>query len=129
MALVVKGRGDRVTERTRSRLARKLARLDRLDPRLGRVEVEIIWEARGRIGGGHRVEASCRSGRRTFRASASGGDVDTAIDRVVERLERQITKDRERRRARMLGGAHQVKSLGISVTRGGTSQLSPPEPE
>jgi ribosomal subunit interface protein len=129
MDLVVKGRGDRVTGRTRSHVARKLARLDRIDPRLGRVEIEVIWEARGRIGGGHRVEASCRSGRRTFRASGSGGDVESALDRVVERLERQITKDRDRRRARMLGGAHRVKSLGMSATRGGAPRESPPEPE
>jgi ribosomal subunit interface protein len=129
MDLVVKGRGDRVTGRTRSHVARKLARLDRLDPRLTRVEVEVIWEARGRIGGGHRVEASCRSGRRTFRASATGGDIDAAVDRVVERLERQISKDRDRRRARMLDGAHQVKSLGMSATRGRPPHRPPPEPE
>jgi ribosomal subunit interface protein len=129
MDLVVKGRGDRVTGRTRSHVVRKLARLDRLDPRLGRVEVEVIWEARGRIGGGHRVEASCRSGRRMFRASASAGDVDTAIDRVVERLERQITKDRDRRRARMLGGAHRLKSLGMSAPRGDAPKPSAPEQE
>jgi ribosome-associated translation inhibitor RaiA len=55
--------------------------------------------------------------------------VDTAVDRVVERLERQITKDRDRRRARMLGGAHRLKSLGMSAPRGDTPQPSAPEQE
>lgn len=129
MDLVVKGRGDRVTGRTRSHVERKLSRLSRLDPRLDRVEVEVIWETRGRIGGGHRVEASCRSGRRIFRASATGPDVDTAVDRLVERLERQITDDRSRRRSRMLGGANRLKSRGVSAAWGGSLSPPPSEPE
>jgi ribosomal subunit interface protein len=110
MDLVVKGRGERVTGRTRGVLQRKLERLTRFDGHLDRVEVEVIRETRGRIGGGHRVEASARSGRRTFRASANGQDVEAAVDRVVDRLERQITEDRRRRRSRLLTWASRVKS-------------------
>jgi ribosomal subunit interface protein len=121
MDLVVKGRGDRVAGQTRSRIERKLSRLERLDGQLGRVEVEVIWETRGRIGGGHRVEASCRSGRRVYRSSATGSDVDAAVDRVVERLERQISEAHRKRRSRLLSWASKVKSRGASAP--------PPEPE
>jgi ribosomal subunit interface protein len=114
MDLVVKGRGDRVAAQTRTHVERKVSRLSRLDHRLDRVEVEIIWETRGRIGGGHRVEASCRAGRRTYRASANGADVEAAVDRAVGRLERQITEGHERRRTRMLDGANRVKSGRMS---------------
>jgi ribosomal subunit interface protein len=110
MELVVKGRGDRVTGQTRSRLERKLSRLSRLDGRLERIEVEVIWETRGRIGGGHRVEASCRSGRRIYRASGTGPDVETAADRLVERLERQITDHHRKRRSRLFAWADKVQS-------------------
>jgi ribosomal subunit interface protein len=110
MELVVRGRGDRVTGQTRSRLERKLSRLSRLDERLDRLEVEVIWETRGRIGGGHRVEASCRSGRRTYRASGTGPDLEAAVDRVVERLERQIVEDHRRRRSRLFARAGKVQS-------------------
>jgi ribosomal subunit interface protein len=96
----MRGRGDRVAGQTRARVERKLERLSRLDGRLDRVEVEVTRESRGRIGGGHRVEAWCRSGRRTFRAHASGEDVDAAVDLMLERLERQITEAHRRRRPR-----------------------------
>jgi ribosomal subunit interface protein len=100
MDVVMRGRGDRVAGQTRARLERKLERLSRLDGRLDRVEVEVTRESRGRIGGGHRVEAWCRGGRRTYRAHANGRDVDAAVDLLVERLERQISEDPRRRRAR-----------------------------
>jgi ribosomal subunit interface protein len=119
MDLVVKARGDRVTGRTRGVLIRKIERLRRFDGQLERVEVEVIHETRGRIGGGHRVKASARSARRTFRASANGQDVEAAVDRVVDRLERQITEDRRRRRSRLLTWAARVKSR----------RSPPPEPE
>lgn len=110
MDIVVRGRGERVPEATRARLARKLARLSRFNGRLDRVEVEITREPSPRVGGGLRIDAACRAPRKTYRASATGQDVDGAADRVVKRLERQISRDQERKRARMLGGAHKVKS-------------------
>jgi ribosomal subunit interface protein len=117
MDLVVKGRGERVSGRSKERLERKLGRLARLDPRMEWVEVEVIREPSARVNGGHRVEASCRSGRRTYRATASGPDVDAAILRVVARLERQISQDHQRRRSRMLDGANRVKSGRMSRQR------------
>jgi ribosomal subunit interface protein len=110
MELVVKGRGERLGGATRDRVERKLSRLERLDGRLGRVELEIIRETRGRIGGGHRVEASARSGRHTYRASGTGDDVEAAVDRLVERLERQISEDHRKRRSRPGTWASRVKS-------------------
>ena len=56
-------------------------------------EVEIIQE-NPRIQGGHRVEAACDTARRRFRAHGSGQDVESALDQVVSRLERQIASYR-----------------------------------
>jgi ribosomal subunit interface protein len=121
MDVVMKGRGDRVTGLTRERMERKLEHLSKLDGRLDRVEVEVTRESRGRIGGGHRAEVWCRAGRRTFRAHASGDDVDVAIDRMLDRLGRQITEAHRRRLPRKAG--KQVPSLR-------TSNAEPsPEPE
>jgi ribosomal subunit interface protein len=114
MDVVVKGRGDRVPAPARARLERKLGRLARREPRLDRVEIEVIREPSPRVDGGHRIEAFCRASRRTFRASATGRDLDEALDRLVGRLERQITEDHARRRARMLDGASRLKSRGMS---------------
>jgi ribosomal subunit interface protein len=118
MDLVVKGRGEKLAGATRSRVERKLARLERFDGKLDRVELEVIRETRGRIGGGHRVEASARSGRKTFRAKANGNDIEAAVDRLVDRLGRQISDDRKKRRSRLLTWASRVQS-----------RRSPPERE
>jgi ribosomal subunit interface protein len=117
MELVVKGRHTRVSPQVRQRIERKLAKLARITSKVQLVEVELTEEPRGRIGGGHRLEASCRTPRRTFRASATGEDVDSALDRLVTRLERQLKEERGKRRARLLEGANRVKSRLISPNR------------
>ncbi|HZA61066.1 MAG TPA: ribosome-associated translation inhibitor RaiA [Actinomycetota bacterium] len=110
MDLVVKSRGGRVSGLARQRIERKAAKLERLEGRIQRIEVEVIKEPTPRVNGGHRVEASARTARRTFRASAAGSDVDTAVERVLSRLGRQVTEEHKRRRTRMIDGANRVKS-------------------
>lgn len=110
MDLVVKGRGGKVSGAIKERIERKVAKLDRLGSRIQRVEVEVIHEPTPRINGGHRVEASARTARRTFRASADGADVDAALEQVIHRLGRQVSEEHGKRRARMLEGANRVKS-------------------
>ncbi len=103
MNLVWKGRGERVSPQTKRRLERKLVRLERLEPRVDLVEVEVTREASPRIDGGLRVEASCRAARRTYRATGTGNDIDVALDRAVERLARQVKQRHDRMRARKVG--------------------------
>ena len=115
MNLVVKGRGERVSAQTRERLERKLGRLERLATRVDLVEVEVIREASKRVDVGHRVEATCRSARKTFRSHATGRDADEALERAVERLARQVSDEHARRRARKNGSP--------------TVRMRPPAPE
>jgi DNA-binding NarL/FixJ family response regulator len=56
------------------------------------------------------VEAVAASPRRSYRAHAEAKDVESALDVVVERLERQIRDHHERRLARRNAGAGRVKS-------------------
>ncbi len=125
MDLVVRSRGGRISSQTRQRIERKLARLDRLESTIQRIEVELIQQANRRVDGGHRVEATCRSSRRTFRASGTGSDIDAVLDRVVERLERQLTDDHGRRRTRRVGGANRLKSGEMPGRR---ETIIPPAP-
>src|SRR2546423_633054 len=90
MDLSFTGRGVRVTEDIRMTAERKLAPLERLEPRTTRIDVELINEHHPRIDGLKRVEAALRIPRKTFRAEAEAEDVPTAIDRVKEKLERQL---------------------------------------
>lgn len=105
MEVIVKGRGARVTDQIRRTAEHKLAKLARFDPRVQRVEVEIIDEGNPRIGGGHRVEVACDSARTVFRAGGSGPDIESALDQAVQRLERQITGHRGKLRDRRHGAA------------------------
>ncbi len=120
MDLVLNGRGTRITDRTREVAAHKTARLERMEPRVTRLQLEIISEKNPRLGGAHRVEASVDTPRRSFRATADARDVESALDVVVEKLERQIRDHRTKRRTRLIAGASRVKSAN-------NHELAPPE--
>jgi ribosomal subunit interface protein len=110
MELVLKGRGARVARRLRQVTEHKFARIERLEPALTRLEVVVTVEKNPRQGGVHRVEAAAATPRKTYRAHADATDVDSAMDVVAERLERQILDHHNRRRARRNAGAGRVKS-------------------
>jgi ribosomal subunit interface protein len=116
MELVLKGRGARVAQRLRQVTEHKLARIERLEPALTRLEVVVIVEKNPRQGGLHRVEAAAATPRKTYRAHADAADVDSALDVVAERLERQILDHHDRRRARRNAGAGRVKSAQAPAT-------------
>ena len=104
MDLVLKGRGVRITDKVRHAAEHKLAKLARRPrPLVTRIEVEIIGERNPRIGESHRVEVACDTAKHTFRAEGAGPDIDSALDRVVERLERQISDYRNKRLPRKSG--------------------------
>jgi len=118
MDVTVRGRGARVDPETRERIEHKMGHLSRLDGRIDRVDVEVTLQTRGRIGGGHRVEASVRSGRRTYRAHADGGEVIVALDRLVERLERQISDRHRKGRHKASGTSNKVQSGRLGPNEG-----------
>ena len=110
MEFVLIGRGERVAPRLRQVTEHKLGRLERIEPRITRLEVEVIAEKNPRRGGIHRVEAVAAAPRKSYRAHAEAKDVESALDAVVERLERQIRDHHERRLASRNAGAGRVKS-------------------
>lgn len=107
---MLSGRGARITERIRQVAENKLARLERMEPKLTRLEVEVIHEKNPRQGGAHRVEALAEAPRKTYRAHADARDVESALDVLVEKLERQIRDHHKKRRTRLIRGASRVKS-------------------
>ena len=98
MDLRFTGRGVQVTEDIRLTAERKLAPLERLEPRTTGIDLELINEHHPRVDGLKRVEAALRIPRKTFRAQAEADDVPTAIDRVKDKLERQLRDHHGRRR-------------------------------
>lgn len=110
MDVVLKGRGTRITDRMRSVAWHKLSRLERMEPRVTRVEVEVITERNPSLGGVRRVEGALDTPRHTFRAHAQAGDVESALDLLAEKLERQLRDHNTKRRTKLISGASRLKS-------------------
>ena len=123
MDLHLVGRGTRITDAVRAACERKLARLERIEPKLIRIDVEVIAEHNPRQGGTHRVEVVAVTPRKTYRGHGEATEVDKALDVVVGRVERQIRDHHEKKRARVLAGARRAvtsaKTQGVEARETG----------
>ena len=110
MEVVVKGRHCEISDRFRSHVEEKLARLEKYDQRVIRVDVEVSKEANPRLAGQQvRVEITIRSKGPVIRAEAAAEDKMSALDKAVERLSAQARKASDRRRIHH--GQHAPRSL------------------
>jgi ribosomal subunit interface protein len=99
MEIVVKGRHCEVSDRFRSHVEEKLARLEKYNQRIIRVDVEVSQEANPRLASQSvSVEITIRSKGPVIRAEAAAEDKLTALDRAFERLTSQARKAQDRRR-------------------------------
>ena len=114
MDLHLNGRGTRITDQLRAAAERKLGRLERMEPNLTRLEIEVISEKNPRQGGVRRVEAVADTPRKTYRAHADAPEVESALDVIAEKLERQIRDHHKKRRTRLISGASRVKSAQVT---------------
>ena len=122
MELVLKGRGVRITDQIRNTTEHKLAKIARLEPRVTRVEVELIEERDRRTGASHRVEVAADTSRQVFRAEGAGPDVESALDQVVGHLERQISHHRGKLRDRWTRKGNRLQSPRTSPEAPGTPE-------
>jgi ribosomal subunit interface protein len=109
MEFTFKGRGLRITDDIREATRHKLARLARMEPRATMLEIEVIAQRNPRLRP-FRVDGALMRPRKTFRAHGEGSDVPTALDQLVERLERQVRDDHSRRRTRPSGRGNGLES-------------------
>jgi len=90
MDLTFTGRGLPVSDEIREHAQHKLSRLERLEPRTVRIDLEFVAEHHPSPDGLKMIKAALKIPRKTFRARAEADDVRTALDHVAEKLERQI---------------------------------------
>jgi ribosomal subunit interface protein len=90
MDLTFTGRGLPVSVEIREQAQHKLSRLERLEPRTVRIDLEFVAEHHPSPDGLKMIKAALKIPRKTFRARAEADDVRTALDHVAEKLERQI---------------------------------------
>jgi len=98
MRLQVKGKGVEVSPSLREYAERKLAKLDKQLAEQTQVEVELSELKNPSIPESHVAEATIFTKGPTLRAREATSDMRASIDQLVDKLERQVKRYRERRR-------------------------------
>jgi ribosomal subunit interface protein len=97
--LVVNSRNCELSDRFHRQLEEKLAKLEKYDHRIIRVDVLVSRESNPRLSDqATRVEITIHSKGPVIRAEAAAADKLSALDKTVERLSAQLRKAADRRR-------------------------------
>ena len=116
MDVVVSSRHCEVSERFRDHVEEKLARLEKHDHRIMRVDVLIEREARPRDPERTvRVELTAKSRGPIVRAEASAEDKMAALDLALDKMAAQMRRAADRRKVHR--GQHKPESLGEAMAR------------
>ncbi|MFG1703568.1 ribosome hibernation-promoting factor, HPF/YfiA family [Nonomuraea sp. M3C6] len=125
MDIIVKGRHTGVSDRFRDHVTTKLARIERLDNKLIRVDVEVSKERNPRLAGQReRVELTIHSRGPAIRAEASADDRFVALDMALDKLEGRLRRVADRRKVHH--GNHCPPSVAeITATLPDAADLAP----
>ena len=123
MDIVVKGRHTEITERFRRHAAEKLAKVEHLDPKVIRIDVEVCREHNPRLADRcERIELTCRSKGPVIRAEAAADDPYAALDLAWGKLEARLRRAADRRRV------HHGGKSPVSVASAMAPSVSDPPP-
>lgn len=101
MDITFKGKHTSVSERFRGHAAAKLAKLEKLDQRAFRIDVQVSRERNPRQSDrSEYVELTIRSRGPAIRAEAAADDRYAALDLALAKLEARLRRASERRKAR-----------------------------
>jgi putative sigma-54 modulation protein len=98
--LQVKGKNVEVTDSIREYAEEKLSKLERQLADPTRVELELAVERNPSISQNHVAEATIWTKGPILRAREASADHKASIDQLVDKLERQVKRYREKRRSR-----------------------------
>jgi putative sigma-54 modulation protein len=101
MRLQVKGKNVEVSESIRVYAERKLAKLEKKLAAPTQVELELAVERNASIADNQVAEATIWTKGPTLRAREATSDMKASIDQLVEKLERQVIRYRDKRRRRV----------------------------
>jgi ribosomal subunit interface protein len=124
MDITFKGRQTSVPERFRRHASAKLAKLEKLDRKVIRIDVEVSKERNPRQSDrSERVELTIRSRGPAIRAEAAADDRYAALDLACAKLEARLRRASERRKTRRADvSVRSVDALSaVAVTRNGSA--------
>jgi putative sigma-54 modulation protein len=114
-----------LTNRLRTDIERKLRRLDRTTHDEAEVEIELIAHASHAADSANVAEVTLRNNGAVVRSRAAGATPIAALDVVLDKVERQIVRTKERPRA---GRGRTLEEVSVVMRReaAGTVELEPP---
>lgn len=92
----VTARNLELNDRLRSRVERKLARLDRITHPQAEADVELIIKASHSNDSSQVAEVTLRNNGDVLRSTAAGATMIAALDVVLDKLERQLVRTKEK---------------------------------
>lgn len=114
MDIVVKGRNVEVPDHYRVHVSEKLAKIERYDHKLIRVDVELFHERNPRQSDHcQRVEITCVSRGPVVRAEACAKDFYAALDVAIAKLDTRLRRAADRRRVHR--GRHAPMSVAAAT--------------
>jgi ribosomal subunit interface protein len=114
MDIVVKGRNVEVPDHYRVHVAEKLAKIERYDHKIMRVDVELFHERNPRQSDYcQRVEITCYSRGPVVRAEACAKDFYSALDASIAKLDTRLRRAADRRRVHR--GRHAPLSVAAAT--------------
>ena len=128
MEIIVRGRHITVPSRFRQHAAAKLAKLEKLDSKAVRIDVEVSEERNPRQSDRReRVELTIRSRGPAIRAEAAADDRYTALDLALAKIESRLRRASDRRKAKDLGTVRSPALLG-TLTEAASATPAPQAP-
>ncbi len=129
MEIIVRGRHITVPPRFRQHAAAKLAKLEKLDAKAVRIDVEVSKERNPRQSDRReRVELTIRSRGPAIRAEAAADDRYTALDLAFAKLESRLRRASDRRKVRH-GDLGTVRSPALLAAEAAAAEALTGQPE
>ncbi|MCD0451210.1 ribosome-associated translation inhibitor RaiA [Actinocorallia sp. API 0066] len=116
MDIIVKGRRTDVNDRFKRHIDTKLAKLERLDSKIIRVDVEVSSERNPRMADQReRVELTLHSKGPVIRAEAAADDRYGALDMALDKLDSRLRRMADRRKGHHMREGEAIKASGIEM--------------
>jgi putative sigma-54 modulation protein len=111
MQLVIKGKNMDVSEKLKQFVESKVnSRLQRVLPDIAEVDVEVTYEKTRSMDGRYVAEITLSTGGTLIRGEQSAADSYSAVDAVLDKIDRQVVRYRSKRSTDFIKGATALKA-------------------
>lgn len=98
-------RGVEIDERTREYILKRMGRIEKLVDKVTEFEVEISQDKKGKF----RVEVMVKTPHNTYRAEETTESIEGSTDIVIDELEVQVAKQKNKSRDLKIRGKRSIK--------------------